>query len=99
MPRRVLIIRVQHHDDVGTPSKRGGIRGLLIAAVSSIAFVPDRLEPKFAGEPKCVVFTRVISQCDLIDDIRRDLSDGLTQRLLGVVSRQSTTTFFPESII
>jgi hypothetical protein len=56
------------------------------------------MEPQLAGKSEGAVFTRIISQYDFIDDIGRDFSDGLTQRLFGVVGRSTTTTFLPEII-
>ena len=41
--RRVLVVRMEHHDDVGTALKCGVIAGLLVPPVSLVPIMSDRL--------------------------------------------------------
>ena len=67
--RRVLVIRMDHHDDVRAEMQRRAIAGLLIAAVADVPLVghDERSEP--SGERDGLVGAGIVDHHDGIDDV------------------------------
>ena len=87
---RVLIIGVQHDDDVRTQAESRVVAGLLIATVAPIGVVLNRvLDAQRLGERQRVVGASVVDEHDIVDDVDRNLAIGPFQRPRRVVGRQN----------
>jgi hypothetical protein len=68
---------VQHDDDLRAPRDRFGVAGLLIRAVTEIAFVHQRLNAELASQLYGPVVAGVVDQQDPVDYLSGDLRVGL----------------------
>ena len=84
-PRLVLIVGVQHHDDVRARGERGGIAGLLVGAVARVGAVADRLQPEALGDGERRVVAGVVDEEHVIDDVVRDCAIARLEGLLRAV--------------
>ena len=48
--RRILIVGMKHHDDIGAAGKRGGVACLLVAAITQIPVMPQRVNAEAASK-------------------------------------------------
>ena len=83
--RRVLVVRVHHHDDVRAKLERTPVTGLLVAPVAEVALVADGLEAEPVGQRDRLVGAGVVDEHDLVDDVAVQLRQRARQRGLGVV--------------
>ena len=84
--RRVLVVGMEHHDDVRPDLERLVVAGLLVAAVAFVLIVLDDIfDAQLLGHLDRVVAAAVVDQDDVVDDVERDLVVSLFQRLLRVV--------------
>ena len=71
-PRRVvLVVGVEHDDDVGAGRERRVVAGLLVAAVAEVLAVDDDVEPELAGDVDRLVARHVVDEDDPVDDVVR----------------------------
>ena len=49
-PRRVLVVRMDHHDDVRAALERLGVAGLLVPAVAAVLRVDDVVQPELVRD-------------------------------------------------
>src|SRR3989338_3238395 len=83
---RVLIIGMQHDDDVGSELERLVVAGLLIGAIPAILRVADDMSyPEFACDFACAIVACIIYENHLINDVEGDLGVRPTKSRLGVV--------------
>ena len=54
--RVVLVVRVEHDDDVGAVGEGGLVAGLLVAAVAEVLLVDDHVEPELTRDVDGLVF-------------------------------------------
>ena len=83
----VLIIRVDHHDDVGAGAQSFAVAGLLVGAVAVVAVVNEQFESQLAGDLGGLVGAAVVHQDDQVDHVARQIGIGHVERLGGVIRR------------
>ena len=86
-PAIVLIIRMDHDDDVGPAVEGFAVARLLIAAVTAVLRMDDHGQTHLAGHLDGAILAAVVHENDLIDAARRHVGQRRGQRSLGVVSR------------
>jgi len=84
-PRRVLIIRMQHHHDIRTPRQRRRVARLLVAAIAPVAVMPDGMNAKLRRQCHGGISTGVIGQDDVIHNVVRNFRKSLPQRRGGII--------------
>src|SRR5262249_47996841 len=84
----VLVVRVQHENDVCAVGEGGVVAGLLVSAVAAVLLVNDGGQAEFAGDIDGVIAASVIDEDDFVDAIARQIIDGGLQGRFGVVSGQ-----------
>src|SRR4030067_2957868 len=85
-PGRVLVVRVDHHDDVRPELQGLGVAGLLVAAVALVLLVDyDVLYAELPANFHRIVRAAVVHKHDLIDNIKGDIIVGHDEGLLGMV--------------
>ena len=85
--RSVLVVGVEHDDDVGSTGEGDGVAGFLVAAVATVFLVLDGDESEFAGESGGVVLAGVVGEDDVVDDFVGHFVEGLPEGFGGVVGR------------
>ena len=83
--RVVLVVGVEHHDDVGAPLERPVVAGLLVAAVAQVLAVDDDLEAELAGDLDGLVLRHVVDEDHVVDEVVRDVGVRPLERLGRVV--------------
>jgi hypothetical protein len=84
----ILVIRMEHDDDVGANLECFIVAGFLVAAIASVLFMSDDMvDAEFFGHGDGVVPAIVIYEDDFVDDIEWDLRIGLTEGKLCIVGR------------
>ena len=83
--RVVLVVRVEHDDDLGAGRKGGVVARLLVAAVALVLAVDDDVEAQLPRHVDRFVMRDVVDQDDLVDELVRDVGVGPLERLCGVV--------------
>ena len=78
--RRILVVRVQHDDQIGAAFQRQPIAGLLVPAVPLVPFVAEHEKVVPARDLDRVVGTEVVHQYDVVDDIHRDFAQRPLER-------------------
>src|SRR5262249_56819416 len=91
----VLVVGMQHHDDVGSARQRFGVARLLIRPVAEVALVHEGLDLEPAREAHRSVVASVVYQQHAVDDVVRDLAIGTLEGLLGAIGRQDDDDAFP----
>src|SRR3984885_13674216 len=79
---------MKHDDDLCASRQSGRVACLLVSPVAAVLIVPDAVEAKLLSEFERVITTGIIGQDDVIHDLARNFSDGASQGLAGVISRQ-----------
>ena len=75
--RVVLVVGVDHDDDVGPAREGGRVAGLLVPAVAPVLRVDDDLEPRDRpGERHGPVPRGVVDEEDVVDPLLRDLLEA-----------------------
>ena len=87
-PAVVLVVRVDHHDDVGPVLQGVAVAGLLVAAVAAVLRVLNDRQAHLAGDLDGAVRAAVVHQEDLVDRPDGNVGEGGGQGALGVVGRQ-----------
>ncbi len=90
---RVLVVGMNHDDDVGAGGERFAIAGLLIAAVAVIGVVDEGLHAELFGESGGLVLAGVVDEDLDVDDVGQ-FAHGLFQGLFGVVGRHDDRDSF-----
>ena len=85
--RLVLVIRMQHDDDVGAFSQRQRIASLLVGAVAAILRMPVRDHAEAARHRQRRIVAGIIDQQHRIDDVTGNLKEAFLERFLGAVRR------------
>ena len=83
--RVVLVVGVEHHDDVGAGLQRRVVARLLVAAVAPVLGVDDDVEAELAGDVDGLVARHVVDEDDLVDEVVRDVGVRPLERPRGVV--------------
>ena len=83
--RVVLVVGVEHHDDVGAGRERRVVARLLVAAVAPVLAVDDDVEAELPGDLDRLVARHVVDQDDLVDEVVRDVGVRPLERPGGVV--------------
>ena len=83
--RVVLVVGVEHHDDVGAGLERRVVARLLVAAVAPVLRVDDDVEAEVPGDVDGLVLRHVVDEDDLVDDVVRDVGVGALERQGRVV--------------
>ena len=86
-PAVVLVVGMDHDDDVGPAVEGFAVARLLIAAVAAVLRMDDHGQAHLAGHLDGAVLAAVVHQDDLIDAARRHVGQRRGQRALGVVGR------------
>src|SRR5579862_8269660 len=81
----VLVVGMNHDDDVGASGQSFAITGLLVAAVTIIAIVLEDVQTETAGNIDGLIGTAVIDQDADVNEFGK-FSDGRFESLLRVVS-------------
>ena len=85
-PRRVvLVVRVEHDDDLGAGCEGRVVARLLVAAVAAVLGVDDDVEPELAGDLDGLVVRHVVDEDDLVDEVVRDVGVRPLERPRRVV--------------
>ena len=84
----VLIVRVQHHDDVGLRLQRQPVTCLLIAAVSAVFRVAMDTDSEFPRHFSGVVGARVVDENDVLARAARHPIEGRLQCFRRVIRGQ-----------
>src|SRR5262249_9541014 len=85
--RVVLIIGVDHHDDVGAGAKGFAVAGFLIGAVAVVAIVNEQFQSKLAGDLGGLIGAAVVHQDDQVDHIAGQVRIGHVEGFGGVIGR------------
>ena len=83
--RIVLVIRVEHDDDIRSVREGGVVAGFLVAAVSAILRMDDGRDPELPRDLRRLVPAAVINQDHLIYDVMGNVAEGILQRFLCIV--------------
>src|SRR5262249_38661927 len=83
----VLVVRVDHHDDVGLPPPRLVVAGLLVGAVAAVLGVHDDREAEAPRDVDRPVAAGVVHDQDLVDAAGGDVAVSLLEGGSGVVRR------------
>ena len=84
---------MQHDDQIGAALERQPIAGLLVAAVPSVAFVPDGEDLVLACYIDRIIGAAVVDHDGVVDNTLRDFPQRSLQRVRGIVGRQHNTDF------
>ena len=87
-PRIVLMVRMQHNDDIRPKLECFQITGLLVAAVAAILDVDHYRQAQGPRYINSLILTDIVDEDDIRDEILRNVRIGLFQRFGGVVGRQ-----------
>jgi len=79
-PRGILIIRVEHGDDVRVMPEGGFIAGFLVCAVPTVRWMDDGFESETSGDGHRFIPAGVVHQDDVIGYTFRDRIEGRFQR-------------------
>ena len=71
--RVVLVVRVEHHDDVGARTQRRVVARLLVAAVAAVLAVDDDLEAQLPGDLDRLVLRHVVDEDHVVDEVVGDV--------------------------
>ena len=85
-PRVVLVVGMDHHDDVGAPLERRPVARLLVCPVAPVARVDDDVDPETARDLDRPVPGRVVHEDDVVHEVLRDVVVRLLEGPLRVVS-------------
>src|ERR1043165_8029895 len=85
--RRILIIRVQHDDDIRTTPQRFAIASFLVAPVAKVLAMYKSGEAQFSGDFCGRITATVVDQNDLVDKVLGDFAISLFERFCGVIGR------------
>ena len=93
--RRVLIVRMNHDDDVCSGSKRETVTGLLIRAIAAVYRMDLHLDPiKRVRDCRRLILTGIIDNDHKIDNaVRHHLFICLTQSARRVIGRHHDNNF------
>jgi hypothetical protein len=86
-PRVILIVRVNHHNDVRPVFQTIAVAGFLVTAVTAITVMDQNLQSHAAGQGHRSVGAPIIHEQDVVHATRRKVSQGGRQGLLRVISR------------
>ena len=86
-PAVVLVVGMDHDDDVGPAFQGVAVARLLIAAVAAVLRVDDDRQAHLAGHLDGAVLAAVVHEDDLIDAAGGHVGQRGGQRALGVVGR------------
>ena len=91
----ILVVRMDHDDDVGPFLQGGLVAGFLVAAVAEIPLV--KVDPCFwegQSDGHCLVLTFIVDDDDQINDsLRQHLSMGFSQGFRRVVGGHDNNNF------
>jgi len=79
--RRVLVVRVEHDDDIGPHVQRCQVAGLLVSTVSQVLFVDDRCNAETRRHGGGIVTARIVDQNHAVHKLEGDLMVGHLQGL------------------
>jgi hypothetical protein len=82
---RILVVGVQHDDDIGVRFERRAITGLLIPSVPAVLVVHDEVETQAPRDGGRIVTTRVVHHDDVVDHLPIHVSQRPLQRASGIV--------------
>jgi hypothetical protein len=85
---------MQHHHYVRAARQRRGVASLLVAAVTAVLVMPERLDPKLLGQFGGIVQTCIVYQYYVINNIVREFVVRPLQRLRGVIGGKNDDNFF-----
>jgi len=92
---RVLVIGMQHDDNVGAKLERFVVARFLIAAVTEVVVVLDDVaDADFARDGDCSIRTVVVHEYDFVYDVEWDLVVRLHERFFSLVGRKHNDDFF-----
>jgi len=83
----VLIVGVQHDDDVGAHLEGTVVAGLLVSAVSAILLVNRDVESEVVRDVDRLILRHVVDQNDVVNDVVRNVVVGPFERECRVVGR------------
>jgi len=90
---RILVVGVDHDDDVGVAGEGLGVAGLLVGAVAAVGGVDGGVEAEIEGEGDGAVGAAVIDEDDVVDE-GGQLADGGFESEGGVIGRQDDRDTF-----
>jgi hypothetical protein len=83
--RVVLVVRVDHDNNVGTTAQRFQVARLLVAAVPAVLEVDDDFEAQSFRDINGLVVRDVVDQDNFVDHVHRQSAIGRLERSRGVV--------------
>src|SRR5581483_8080486 len=86
-PAIVLVIRVNHHDDVGATGQGFAVAGFLVAAVAPIAWMGNDRQAHLPSDAYRLIFAAVVHQDNFIDGTSRNIGQRGCQGPLSVIGR------------
>ncbi len=93
--RRVLIVRMEHDDDVSAKLERTRVARLLVTAVPTIALVyNDVANAELPRKLDCPIAAGIINQDDFVHDVVRNFCICSLERTLGIECRENDDDFF-----
>src|SRR5207253_8323064 len=95
-PRVVLVVGMEHHDDIGAVPEEFSIARFPVCAVPEIAGVGVHIEAELPGGVDSPIGAGVIDEEDVVGDPGRDVLEGPGEGRLGIVSRQDDDHLLPE---
>ncbi|MEY3456972.1 MAG: hypothetical protein RL215_129 [Planctomycetota bacterium] len=71
----VLVVGMNHHDDISAAEECFGVAGFLVASVARVSLVLNDGQSQSPGYFDCLITTAVINEDNLIHSPRRDISE------------------------
>ena len=92
--RRILVIGMDHDNDVGAAAEGFSVAGFLVAAVSEIFVMDEGEHAEFGGKRRGLVGAGVVNQNDFVDEFAREFAMGFLESLGGIERRHDYDDFF-----
>jgi len=92
--RGVLVVGVNHDDDLRAQFERGVIASLLVATVTKVFFMDNGAQSELAGNLDCIVSAGVIDDQNFIRNITRNLGNRSFEGFLRMVRGHHHHYFF-----
>lgn len=92
--RRILIIGMQHDDDISTELQRFPVAAFLVATIAFIGLMPDDvLNTKATALSYCIIAAIVIYKYHIVYYIKRNLFISTFKRQCRIISGQHNYYF------